>query len=286
MPKIALPNKGRLSDDIRQLLRDAGLDIAGGDDRSLMAPMAEGFFAIFVRAQDIPTFVADGAADAGITGLDCVEESGRVLERRADLGLGACRLALAAPLDRNIRAVSDLPDEARIATSFPNLTRRYFEAAGKRIRVLDVSGAAEVTPKLGLSDAIVDLVATGSTLRSNGLFEVTTLLTSTAQLVSRPPALLDPAVDRAIADLSLSLESVLRARKKRYLMANVPRRALAEVEAILPGLNGPSVLEVAGSEFVAVHAVVDSADVYQTTVRLRALGSQGILVTRIERLMS
>lgn len=286
MPKIALPNKGRLSDDVRCLFRDAGLDLPGADDRSLVVPTAEGFSAIFVRAQDIPALVADGAADAGITGLDCVAESGRALELRASLGLGPCRLALAAPRDGNVRAATDLPDDARVATSFPSLTRRFFEAQGKRVRVLEISGAAEVMPRLGVADAVVDLVASGSTLRGNGLVEVATLLTSSAQLVSRPRTLLDPTVDSAIAELSISLESVILARGKRYLMANVPRRALAEVEAILPGLNGPSVLEVAGSELVAVHAVVDSADVYRTTVRLKSLGGQGILVARIERLMS
>ena len=226
MPKIALPNKGRLSDDVRSLLRDAGLDVSLGDDRSLMVPMAEDFLAIFVRAQDIPGLVADGAADAGITGLDCIEESGRALELRADLGLGRCRLSLAVPLGRNITQASELPDNARVATSFPNLTRRYFEARGKPIEVVEVSGAAEVAPLLGVADAIVDLVATGSTLRSNGLSEVTTLLTSTAQLVSRPGSAIESAVERSIADLALALGSVVRARGKRYLMANVPRAAL------------------------------------------------------------
>jgi ATP phosphoribosyltransferase len=286
MPKIALPNKGRLCEDVRSLLRDAGLEASSREDGSLGVPMAEDFFAIFVRAQDIPGFVADGAADAGITGLDCVEESGRALELRADLGLGRCRLALAAPTGSSIEKVGDLPDDARVATSFPRLTGRFFEAHKKPVRIVEVSGAAEVTPQLGVADAIVDLVATGSTLRGNGLVEVTTLLTSTAQLVSRPRAMLGEAVERAIADLALALESVLRARSKRYLMANVPRAALDAVGDILPGLNGPTVVDVAGSRFVAVHAVVDSADVYRTTVRLKTLGCEGILVTRIERLMS
>ncbi len=286
MPKIALPNKGRLSDDVRSLLRDAGLDVSLGDDRSLMVPMAEDFLAIFVRAQDIPGLVADGAADAGITGLDCIEESGRALELRADLGLGRCRLSLAVPLGRNITQASELPDNARVATSFPNLTRRYFEARGKPIEVVEVSGAAEVAPLLGVADAIVDLVATGSTLRSNGLSEVTTLLTSTAQLVSRPGSAIESAVERSIADLALALGSVVRARGKRYLMANVPRAALRAVEDMLPGLNGPTVVDVAGARFVAVHAVVDKSDVYRTTVALKTLGCEGILVTRIERLMS
>jgi ATP phosphoribosyltransferase len=284
MPKIALPNKGRLSEEVRALLRDAGLDVRLHDERALVAELGEGFSAIFVRAQDIPEFVADGAADAGITGRDCVAESGCSLEERLDLGLGRCRLALAAP-PRLGATLEELPEGLRIATSFPELTAAFFAKASKRVDVVRVSGAAEVTPHLGVADAIVDLVSTGSTLRVNGLREIATLLESSAVLVSRRGAGIAPEIDRTLGELSMALGSVLRARGKRYLMANVPRSALASVRDILPGLNGPTIVDGNGGDYVAVHAVVDASAVYRTTVRLKSVGCEGILVTRIERMV-
>ena len=282
MPKIALPNKGRLSEEIRALLRDAGLDVRLHDERSLVASLGEDFSAIFVRAQDIPEFVADGAADVGITGRDCVAESRVTVEERLDLGLGKCRLALAA---KTAGRVEELPEGLRVATSFPSLAAAYFEKLGRRVEIVRVSGAAEVTPHLGVADAIVDLVSTGSTLRVNGLVEICTLLESSAVLIARPRPALTPALDRSIEELTMALSSVLRARGKRYLMANAPRTALSAVRDILPGLNGPTIVDPQEGDYVAVHAVVEATAVYRTIVRLKAVGCEGILVTRIERMV-
>lgn len=282
MPTIALPNKGRLSEEVRALLREAGLSVRLHDERALVASLGEDFSAIFVRAQDVPEFVANGAADMGITGRDCVAESEVALEERLDLGMGQCRLALAA---RSASRVEELPDGLRVATSFPCLAANYFERLGKRVEIVRVSGAAEVTPHLGVADAIVDLVSTGSTLRVNGLVEISTLLESSAVLVSRPRAALNPELDLAIEELSMVLSSVLRARGKRYLMANAPRASLATVRELLPGLNGPTIVDAQLGDYVAVHAVVEASAVYRTTVRLKAAGCEGILVTRIERMV-
>ena len=282
MPTIALPNKGRLSEEVRALLREAGLSVRLHDERALVASLGEDFSAIFVRAQDVPEFVSNGAADMGITGRDCVAESEVALEERLDLGMGQCRLALAG---RSASRVEELPDGLRVATSFPRLAANYFERLGKRVEIVRVSGAAEVTPHLGVADAIVDLVSTGSTLRVNGLVEISTLLESSAVLVSRPRAALNPALDLAIEELSMVLSSVLRARGKRYLMANAPRASLATVRELLPGLNGPTIVDAQLGDYVAVHAVVEASAVYRTTVRLKAAGCEGILVTRIERMV-
>ena len=283
MLKIALPNKGRLMEEARGALADAGLELRAAGDRALVASLGDEFTALFVRAQDIPEFVADGAADAGITGWDCVAESGRALESILDLGFGRCRLVVAVRKD-STTSVDDLPDGTRVATAFPHLCKKYFEGRGKRVTVVPVSGAAEVAPHLGIADVIVDLVSSGSTLRVNGLVEATTILESSARLVRRPAADIEPDAARSIEELSVALESVVRARGQRYLMANVPRTKLEEVRAVLPGLNGPTVVDVMGGAFVAAHAVVPQADVYRVVGRLRALGCEGILVTRIERL--
>jgi len=289
MLRIAIPNKGRLADETRQLFTDAGLEIRSQGERSLSASLGGIFEAIIVRAQDIPEFVADGAADVGITGFDLITESGRCLRAISDLGFGRCRLAVAATEDSGIRSLADIPQGARVATSFSRTASRYFAEASLEVTLVPVSGAAEIAPHLGIADIIVDLVSTGSTLRVNGMREVATILESTARIVVRAEDATPEANSERrsmIDDLVSALESVIRARGQRYLMANVRRDQLSEAKRILPGLNGPTVIDIMnGGQFVAVHAVVPAAGIYRTISELRAIGAEGMLVTRIERLV-
>ena len=295
MLRIALPNKGRLNQDCRELLNDAGLEVRASSERALTASLGGEFEAIFVRAQDIPEFVADGAADAGITGWDLVAESERALESRLDLEFGRCRLVVAAREEGGIRSLNDLQGSPRIATVFPNLTRSFFAAAGKTVQVVPVSGAVEVAPHLGIADLIVDLTSTGSTLKVNGLREIATVLQSSARLITAAnPAAdesrrrsLDEPRERSLNELVQALESVIAARGKRYVMANVPRDRLDEVKKVLPGISGPTIIDLLnGGSMVAVHAVAPAASIYKTLTALKQLGGEGILVTRIERLMA
>lgn len=289
MLRIALPNKGRLSEDTRELFNDAGLEVRASSERSLTASLGGEFEAIFVRAQDIPEFVADGAADVGVTGWDLVSESERALVSHLDLGFGRCRLVVAAKDDAGITSVDQIGTDAkpaRVATVFPRIARRFFAERGRSVAIVPVSGAAEIAPHLGIADVVVDLTSTGSTLRVNGLREVETVLLSSAHLVTavQGPRNGDPSRKQELDDLVTALASVIRARGQRYLMANVPRVALDAVRAVLPGLNGPTVIDIAnGGKFVAVHAVVSAETIYRTISQLRALGGEGILVTRIER---
>lgn len=291
MLRIALPNKGRLSDDTRALFNDAGLEVRSSGERALRAALGDEFEAIFVRAQDIPEFVADGAADAGVTGWDLVSESERPLTSLLDLGFGKCRLVVAARDDAGLSDISQIggaAQPARVATVFPRITARYFAERGRPVEIVPVSGAAEIAPHLGIADIVVDLTSTGSTLRVNGLREIDTVMVSTAHLITVQggPRQGDPARAQELEELVTALSSVIRARSQRYLMANVPRVALDAVRAVLPGLNGPTVIEIADNgPFVAVHAVVNAATIYRTIAQLRALGAEGILVTRIERLV-
>lgn len=290
MLRLALPNKGRLNEDARSLLADAGLEVRASSERALVASLGGEFEAIFVRAQDIPEFVADGAADAGITGWDLVQESTRSLDSRLDLGFGRCRLVVAARDDSTVRTVADIADGARVASVFPRITARFFAEAGKRVELVPVSGAVEIAPHLGIADVILDLTSTGSTLRVNGLREVATVLESTARLiVAGPDSGRSPTGDRerSLDELVAALRSVLAARGQRYVMANVPRDRLDEVRRILPGISGPTVIDVLnGGTKVAVHAVCPAEGIYRTINALKAVGGEGILVTRIERLMA
>jgi ATP phosphoribosyltransferase len=285
MLRLAIPNKGRLNDDTRSLLADAGLEIRAASDRALVASLGGEFEAIFVRAQDIPELVADGSADAGITGWDLVQESDRGLESMLDLGFGRCRLVVAARDESGVRSVADLADGTRVATVFPRVTARFFAEQGKAVTLVPVSGAVEVTPHLGIADVILDLTSSGSTLRVNGLREIATVLESTAHLVIAGDA---RAERRAgLEELVGALRSVLAARDQRYVMANVPREKLDEVRRILPGISGPTVIDVLnGGAKVAVHAVCPAQGIYRTVNALKAIGGEGILVTRIERLLA
>ncbi|MCE9670443.1 ATP phosphoribosyltransferase [Myxococcus stipitatus] len=283
--KIALPNKGRLSDEVRELFDDAGLEVRVRGERALTASLGGEFEAIFVRAQDIPEFVADGAAHAGVTGWDLVSEAGRELEHLMDLEFGRCRLVVAAREESGIVQAGDVRDGMRVASCFPRLTQDYFAKRGQRVTVVPVSGAAEIAPHLGIADIVVDLTSTGSTLKMNGLREVATVLESSARLVAC--GVNAPEARRKLEELKLALGSVLAARGKRYLMANVPKPALTQVREVLPGLNGPTVVDVLdGGNFVAVHAVVPAKTIYRTVNALKGLGCEGILVTRIERLVA
>lgn len=284
MFRIALPNKGRLAEEARELFNDAGLEIRTRGDRALTAALGDGFEAVFVRAGDIPEFVADGAANAGVTGWDLVAESNRDLVSVSNLEFGRCRLVVAATEDSGLTAVKDLPNGARVATSFPRIAAKYFAEQRREIELVPVSGAAEIAPHIGIADVIVDLVSTGSTLKTNGMREVATVLESTAHMIVAGE---QQANDPTTRELVAALESVLRARGQRYLMANVPEDRLEDVRRVLPGLNGPTVIRVLdGGKFVAVHAVVAAKTVYRTIAELKALGAEGILVTRIERLMA
>jgi ATP phosphoribosyltransferase len=284
--RLAVPNKGRLSEDAVDLLRRAGIPLQGSSDRKLFASALGGRLQVlFLRAQDIPEFVADGTVDAGMTGLDVVKESGADVRLRLDLGFGSCRLVLAVPEGSTIQGPRDVPAGTRIATSFPNLTRAHFAKLRRKVKVVPVSGACEVTPMLGVADAIVDLTSSGSTLAMNHLREAGTVITSSCRLVSGRKV--DPEVKEELDRLQFALESVLAAAGKRYLLADLPRKALKEVQTFLPGVAGPTVVDIAGKpDLVAIQVVVDEGEIYDAVHRLRKLGGSGILVVPIDRMVA
>lgn len=284
--RLGVPNKGRLNERTIELLRKSGLDLGEDIGRKLYVKVAnQDLEVMFVRAQDIPGFIAAGAIDMGITGLDELAESGHELVNALNLEFGYCHLSVAVPEESGITDVSQIKDGSRIATSFPNLTKRYFESMGKDVSVIVVTGAAEIMPYLGISDYIVDLVSTGSTLKMNRLREVGTIVESQAAVITSESALAEHSVK--IQEIVDSIKSVIIAEEKKYLMANIPRDKLAEAEAIIPGMDGPTILEVAGNaDFVAVHAVVDSDKVFHTINELKKIGARGILTTPIERLVN
>ena len=280
--RIAVPNKGRLHEPSEELLERAGLHLVDGADRQLHADTVDpDVTVLYARAADIPEYVADGAADVGITGLDQVRESDAddLVELR-DLEFGRCRLVLAAPEDSDIETVYDF-DGGRIATEFPTITRRYFDRVDVDVDVTEVSGATELTPHVDIADGIVDITSTGTTLRMNRLAVVDEVLQSSVRLFARA----DTADDEKVQQVDTALGSVLAAEDKRYLMMNAPEEALDDVKEVLPGMGGPTVMDIAGSDQLAVHAVVEERAVFETISSLKDVGASDILVTEIERLV-
>jgi ATP phosphoribosyltransferase len=279
--RIAIPNKGRLHDPSIDLLERAGLHLEGGADRKLYANTVDpDVTALFARAADIPEYVADGAAAVGITGLDQVRESGHDLVDLLDLEFGRCRLVVAAPEDGDIETVADLAG-GTVATEFPRITRDFFAERGVDADVVEVTGATELTPHVDMADAIVDITSTGTTLRVNRLAEIEEVLASSVRLVAHPDAVDDGKVQQLVT----AVESVLAAEDRRYVMLNVPEDRLDDVRDVLPGMGGPTVMDVAGSDDVAVHAVVEERAVFGVINDLKAMGASDILVTEIERLV-
>ena len=279
--RIAVPNKGRLHDPTIELLERAGLHIVDGADRKLYAETVDpDVTVLFARTSDIPEYVRDGAADLGITGYDQVRESAADLVELLDLGYGTCRIVLAAPEGGDISTVSDL-EGTTVATEFPTITAEFFEERGVDVDVAEVSGATELTPHVDIADGIVDITSTGTTLRMNRLAVVEEVLTSSVRLFASPEAADDPKVDQ----VATALGSVLAAEDQRYLMLNAPADSLDEVKDVIPGMGGPTVMDIAGTDQVAIHAVVEEDRVFETISELKAVGASDILVTEIERLV-
>jgi ATP phosphoribosyltransferase len=281
--RLAVPNKGRLVEPTLALLHDAGL-IFEEHDRSLVARVQNfDLDILFVRTNDIIEFVNDGVADLGVTGLDLLAESGVSLPRVRDLGYGRCRLTAAVPADSPHQSVESLAG-LRVATAHPKSTHRFFADRGIPVDVIAISGAVEVAPRLGLAEAIVDLVSTGSTLVMNGLRPIGDVLASQAILVANPVAL---ATRRDAMDaIETMLFAVLAARGRKYLMMNAPASKLAELTGLLPGLESPSVIPLAHEGMIAIHSVVDADAVWGLLPRLKAAGASGILVLPIEKIVA
>lgn len=288
MIRIAIPNKGRLHEPTMSLFKDAGLPISGGaESRILFAKTTDpDIHILFARAADIPEYVQDGAADVGITGMDLIKERGASVESLLDLKFGKASLVLAVPEDSVFQKAQDLEGK-KVATEFPEITRQYFQGLGVNVEVIKVSGACEMTPHVGIADAIVDISSSGTTLLINHLKPIDTVFSSTVHLIANKKSLMEK--DK-ILDIKTALESVLNAKKKRYLMMNVPEASLQAVKEVLPGMSGPTVMKVESSKlseesFVAVHSVVDADLIFTIVNKLRKVGARDVLVVPIERIM-
>lgn len=283
--KIAIPNKGRLSEKIYDLLNKAGLNFEAKSERSLQVfTQDEKYCLIFVRTQDIPRFLDAGVADIGFTGYDVVCEEGFELDKVKDFDFGHCKMVVAVKDEDSYKTPADLPDFINVATSFPNIARAYFEKLGKKAKIIEVSGAVEITPSLGLSDVVIDITSTGSTLKQNRLKVIDEILSSSAVIVARKN--LGDAKQAKLNSLLMALNSVIDAKEKKYLMAHIPKNVIGKIKDFLPGLSSPTVTTLFGSEDnVVIHVVVDKDKVFESIDALKTLGGQGILIMTVDQMV-
>ncbi len=280
--RLAVPNKGRLRDATARLLREAGL-VFEQTERALSVHVQNADMELlFVRTEDIPELLIDEATDMGITGFDLLSEINREIPVIAELGFGRCQLVVAVPNSSDVEKPDHL-DGRRVATSHPVLTRQFFEVRNIAVDVVPLRGSVEVAPKLGIADAIADLVSTGSTLLVNGLRPIVEIIESQAILAASPTAVASRPDE--IERVRLPLMAVVAGRRKRYLMLNAPKSSIESIAAIIPGLEAPTIVPLAEEGEVAIHSVVDAGEVWSLLPHLKAAGAHDILVLPIEQLI-
>ena len=281
--RVAMQKSGRLSDDSKELFERCGIKVRYHEQRLLAAAENMPIEFLRVRDDDIPGLVMDGVVDLGIIGENVLEDTTefRMLKR---FDFGGCRLSIAIPRDEEWQGLESLNGK-RIATSYPQLLKRCFEAKGLTFRPCLLTGSVEVAPRAGLADAICDLVSTGATLEANGLKEVEVIYRSKACLIARKDEM-DAEKEDLVKRLLVRMQGVARARECKYIMLHAPKEKLGEITKLLPGAEHPTILPLTGDDSrVALHMVSSESLFWETMEKVKALGASSILVLPIEKMM-
>lgn len=282
MLKLAIQKSGRLHEDSMNLLRECGIAISNGGNKLKTEASNFPLQVFFLRDDDIPQYVEDGVADMGIVGENVVYEKDRSVKIVEQLGFGSCRLSIAVVRGEQYNSIQSLEGK-RIATSYPFLTRQYLKKNKVNADIHEISGSVEIAPGIGLSDAICDLVSSGSTLLTNGLKEVETILYSQAVLIRNKA--LDTAQQEILDKLLFRIHAVKKANNNKYILLNAPNDKLQEIIGLLPGMKSPTVLPLAEEGWSSVHSVLSEDEFWDKIERLKAAGAQGILVVPIEKMV-
>lgn len=282
--KIAIQKSGRLTDESLKVLEHMGLEIESYGGRRLFATCRNfPVEIIFCRDDDIPGYVESGVADIGIVGQNIILESGSKLKEISKPGFGYCKLTIAVPKNSGINELSELKGKS-IATSFPNITRQFFESCDIPVKIIEITGAVEITPALGVADAIVDITSTGSTMILNDLRPIEEIMETEAVIAVGEKSL--PKSKQALLQQMITrLKGVLTANGLKYVMMNAPKDSLDAIKNVAPGLNAPTVMELAREGWIAVHAVINEAQFWKVVPDLKKLGAEGILVLPIEKIV-
>ena len=280
--KIAIQKSGRLNEDSIQILKDCGISINNGNDQLKASASNFPLEVLYLRNSDIPQYLIDGVVDAAIVGDNLLVEKGKNIEVAEKLGFSKCKVSVAVPKNFQYNSVKDL-DGLRIATSYPNTVLDFFNSKNVTVDLHQISGSVEIAPNIGLADAIVDIVSSGSTLFKNNLKEVEVIFKSEAVLAISPKITTE---NKAILDkLQFRIQSVLRARKSKYILMNVPNDKIQLINKILPVLKSPTVMPLAQEGWSSVHTVIEEDRFWDVIDQLKEAGAEGILVCPIEKMV-
>jgi ATP phosphoribosyltransferase len=280
--RIAIQKSGRLNDDSVKLLKDCGIDLKNGVNK--LKTEADNFpmEIYFLRDDDIPQYVEDGVADIGIVGENVVYEKNKNIQVIEHLGFGKCRLSIAVSRSENYTGIEYLSNK-RIATTYPVIVQKFLDDNRINAEIHEISGSVEIAPGIGLADAIVDLVSSGSTLFMNGLKEVETVLRSEAVLINTPD--ISPEKKQILDKFLFRIRAVKKAKNNKYILLNAPNDKVQEIISLLPGMKSPTVLPLAQPGWSSVHSVLSENEFWDIIEKLKAAGAQGILVIPIEKMI-
>ena len=282
MLRIAVQSKGRLYDDTMNLLAEADIKISSSKRTLLVQSTNFPLEVLYLRDDDIPQSVASGVADIGIVGENEFIEKGEDAQILSHLGFSKCRLSLAIPKEYKYTGLQWFSGK-KIATSYPNILRKFMNSNGIRTEIHEITGSVEISPGIGLADGIFDIVSSGSTLVSNNLHEVEVVMKSEALLIANWH--LDEEKHQILNEMLFRIEAVQQAEDKKYVRMNIPRNKLDDIINVLPGLKSPTVIPLADNEWCSVHTVLDQKRFWEIIGKLKEMGAQGILVTPIEKMI-
>ena len=282
MIRIAIQSKGRLNEQSVELLQDAGLNV--NDQKRKFLDRVDNFpiEILYLRDDDIPEVVADGSADIGIVGYNEVAETEAVVNIVRQLGFGGCRISLAIPKADEYTSPQYFQGKS-IATSYPNILRRFLAEQGVEASVRVIKGSVEIAPAAGIADAIFDIVSSGGTLVSNGLKEVERVINSEAVLIANPN--LTPEKQAVLDSLLFRIDAVTNSRGKKYILMNLPTDKVDEAIVILPAMRSPSVMPLADNTWCSLHSVVKADELWDKIERLKQIGAEGILVLDLDKVI-
>lgn len=280
--KIAIQKSGRLNEDSIQILKDCGISINNGNDQLKATASNFPLEVLYLRNSDIPQYLIDGVVDAAIVGDNLLVEKGKNIQVVEKLGFSKCKVSVAVPKNFEYNSVNDL-EGLRIATSYPNTVLDFFNSKNVAVDLHQISGSVEIAPNIGLADAIVDIVSSGSTLFKNNLKEVEVIFKSEAVLAVSPK--MSPENKVILDKLQFRIQSVLRARKSKYILMNVPNEKIELINTILPVLKSPTVMPLAQEGWSSVHTVIEEDRFWEVIDELKAAGAEGILVCPIEKMV-
>ncbi|EOG6893511.1 ATP phosphoribosyltransferase [Flavobacterium psychrophilum] len=280
--KIAIQKSGRLNEDSLKILKDCGILIDNGNDQLKASASNFPLEVLFLRNSDIPQYLIDGVVDIAIVGDNILVEKGGNIKIAEKLGFSKCRVSVAVPKSFNFKSLDDLKNK-RMATSYPNTTLNYFKNNDIKVELHEISGSVEIAPNIGLADAIVDIVSSGNTLFKNNLKEVAVIMKSEAVLPVSP--LITLKKQEILDKLRFRIQSVLRARKAKYILMNVPNDKIQAITEILPVLKSPTVVPLSEVGWCSVQSVIDEDQFWEVIDKLKAAGAEGILVCPIEKMV-